>query len=70
MIMCVILWKFFPAIVQVSDQRLEADMARTWGGKDNYYVLLMEKTKDRNPNNDGFSSLFGINDKIVLWGEK
>ena len=70
MIMCVILWKFFPAIVQVSDQRLEADMARTWGGKDNYYVPLMERTKDRNPNNDGFSSLFGINDKIVLWGEK
>ena len=33
-----------------------ADMARIWGGKDNYYLLLMEGTKDRNQNNDTYES--------------
>ena len=57
-------WNIFPAIVRVSDQRLEADMARAQRGKDNYYLPLVNGTKE---NSNGFSFIW---QEIVLRGKK
>ena len=63
-----ILGRIFAAIVPVSDQRLEPDRARAWGGKDNYFIPLI-------PFVEGitdyiFDDQCFIRHKIVLLGKK